>query len=49
MTITAANAEDMATTTITMQKRARMYMPVMIALITGGRMKNESQSNINDQ
>lgn len=41
MTITAMNAEDMAITTITMQKQARMYMPVMIAFITGGRMNDK--------
>ncbi len=44
MTITATNAEAMEMTTITMQKQARMYMLVMIAYITGGRM-NDKKSN----
>ena len=40
MTITATNAEAMEMTTITIQKQARMYVPVMIAYITGGRMND---------
>ena len=41
MMITATNAEDMAITTITIQKQARMYVLVMIAYITAGRMNDE--------